>query len=132
MVKATERKKRTPKQPVSDAVRLLRFIQSANPPTCCGQEMHARFLNCGDIHNDDLDSLREQEYADYLIENAPLAPYWSCDKCDSEKQIDGLEWPIFKPQETSETKPAAKPKGNGSEFSFCPHCGHKLPSNSTG
>lgn len=71
----------------------LKHIQKAKPPICCGRPMVVRFLNFGPLTDDQLETLSQTDFARYLADNSPIPPVFSCDHCNAESDIGGLDWP---------------------------------------
>ncbi len=54
------------------------------------------FLNLGEVQDDQLEELKEDEsgFADYIA-NLPIPPVWCCARkqCYKEQEVAGVTWP---------------------------------------
>lgn len=107
-----------------DAISIIGPLMNMPAPKCCGREMVMRFLNGGDITGEELNRLSDSDFAGYVLKNAILPPCWTCDECENEFPVEGLEWPEYQIPETPDAP--KEPVRVQEAPNFCPHCGKKL------
>jgi hypothetical protein len=105
---------------ISANVNLLRRLLALTPPMCCGEPMVILYLHMEHLTEELSKAQTEGQRAD-RVAGAILPPIWSCEKCEREEDIQGIDWP--RPQAESPTQ-AAAPAPDG--YRFCPHCGKAL------
>jgi hypothetical protein len=100
-------------------VKLLRRLRALTPPTCCGEPMVILYLDMEWLTEEQEKAQTENQEADRLA-GAVLLPVWSCEKCEREEDIQGIDWPSPK------TEPPAPISTPATGYRFCPHCGKSL------
>ncbi len=107
---------------VTTNVKRLRAIRAIAPPICCLVPMTLTYLHMEPLTDEQKAALTEAQEADRLA-GAVLPPVWSCETCEHEEDVEGIDWPDPEAKEAAAPGELSKP---GGEFKYCQHCGKSL------